>query len=53
VVSVRVREGLAAFWLAQKKKPVERSVSTVEGDVLDNDGQERRKGQERMDSRIS
>jgi len=41
------RDGHTAFWLAQKRKPVERSVSAVEGDVLDNDGQERKKGQER------
>jgi hypothetical protein len=47
VVSVRGRDGHTAFWLAQKRKPVERSVSTVEEDVLDNDGQERKKGQER------
>ena len=47
MVSVRGREGHTAFWLVQKMKPVERSVSTVEGDVLDNDGRERKKGQER------
>jgi hypothetical protein len=53
VVSVRGRDGHTAFWLAQKRKPVERSVSAVEGDVLDNDGQKERKDNSGVDLRIS